>query len=496
MANITLSPSFFLNELKSAYSDWRFAFWRELLQNSYDAKSSTVTITLKEKDGFCVVSCLDDGPGMDLNTLENVYFVVGETTKTGPDSIGGFGRARILTCFGHVQWKIATNEWVCSGSGCQYEIARAADRQEGCLVEVTVSLAGLEDMRSALDLYLKSCQLSCEVRVNGELFKDWAYRNRRAGKLSFGTVFLNKSKARHSVLVRVNGVHMFARYTQAAWQVVIEIEQGCSRKVLTSNRDGLTGEASRELDDFIGSIWTSPLSAVRRRHQSFREDRGAPVYSVQRKGAEDEEVRDDEERLEFAQEAVPRVGGYTALCDSSIQLRSPYVDAGALEKKRAPVRFVFSLECDSRPLQVAAERFRPETIGGTRLKLLEKWTDACHTAAEEFVELERDCLEFRTGFTFVEDELASCRTNGTGVGDLLLRPVRSNGTLAYSVSSKADMARLLALAAHEVTHLIYPTHDERFVRAFTMLLGRLLGRSKKIKGNPGKHYLTREVAGC
>src|SRR6202040_78537 len=126
-------------------------------------------------------------------------------------------------------------------------------RQEGCLVEVTIVLATAADMACALDLYLQSCQLGCEVWVNGALFNRWAYRNRIAGKLSFGKVFVNKSKVRYSVLVRVNGVQMFSRYTQAAWQIVIEIDPARSREILTSNRDGLTSRAARELDDFIGS---------------------------------------------------------------------------------------------------------------------------------------------------------------------------------------------------------------------------------------------------
>lgn len=156
-------------------------------------------------------------------------------------------------------------------------------RQDGCLIRVAIVLASAAEMGDALVLYLQSCQLGCEVWVNGALFDRWAYRNRIAGQLSFGKVFVNKSKARYSVLVRVNCVQMFSRYTQAAWQIVIEIDPARSREILTSNRDGLTSRAARELDDFIGSIWVSPVSAVRPRYQSFEEDDGAPVYLVRKK---------------------------------------------------------------------------------------------------------------------------------------------------------------------------------------------------------------------
>jgi hypothetical protein len=71
---------------------------------------------------------------------------------------------------------------------------------------------------------------------------------------------------------------------------------------------------------------------------------------------------------------------------------------------------------------------------------------------------EDESFEFRTGFTFVEDDLANC-SRSDGVGDLLLCPVKINGTLAYKISSKEDMATLLAIAAHEVVHLSYGSHD-------------------------------------
>src|SRR3984893_9627450 len=135
MPAITLSPSFFKNELR-AYSNWRIAFWRELFQNSVDAKASTVWINFDEAenenaggnasntstDRDLKITFEDDGPGMDRSTLEQTYFVVGETRKTGngDTNIGGFGRARIITCFAHKNFEIHTQNWLCQGSGTQY----------------------------------------------------------------------------------------------------------------------------------------------------------------------------------------------------------------------------------------------------------------------------------------------------------------------------------------------------------------------------------------
>jgi Histidine kinase-, DNA gyrase B-, and HSP90-like ATPase len=106
MPTISLSSSFFTKELQ-AYSDWRSAFWRELVQNAVDSNGSTkIQITVRPEGEGCVVTFNDNGSGMTRDTLEHVYFVVGETTKSGAGSVGGFGRARVLTCFGHASWRI------------------------------------------------------------------------------------------------------------------------------------------------------------------------------------------------------------------------------------------------------------------------------------------------------------------------------------------------------------------------------------------------------
>ena len=48
---ISLSPRFFENELK-AYSDWREAFWRELVQNSVDAGCRNIDIHSCHNEDF------------------------------------------------------------------------------------------------------------------------------------------------------------------------------------------------------------------------------------------------------------------------------------------------------------------------------------------------------------------------------------------------------------------------------------------------------------
>ena len=116
---------------------------------------------------------------------------------------------------------------------------------------------------------------------------------------------------------------------------------------------------------------------------------------------------------QMVQEAVSRTPGYVPLCENSALVSSFRDPSSSLQNcalgKRTGPGYVFSVACSSRPLLEAAKSFRPELIGGTRLKLLEQWTAACKLAAEEFADLEDEAL-------------------------------------AYKLTSSADMSRLQALA--------------------------------------------------
>jgi len=106
MPTIKVPRAFYVKERQQVYTNWRQAFWRELLQNSVDAGAQRIEVNLQEKvvneKYATTVSFLDDGPGMTRDVLERVYMTLGASEK-GSWAAGGFGRARILTCFSHPQ---------------------------------------------------------------------------------------------------------------------------------------------------------------------------------------------------------------------------------------------------------------------------------------------------------------------------------------------------------------------------------------------------------
>jgi Histidine kinase-, DNA gyrase B-, and HSP90-like ATPase len=522
MPAITLSPAFFRNELR-AYSNWRTAFWRELFQNSVDARASTIWIDFEEvdqpptdesrensqnpkPDKDVKIRFEDDGPGMDRQTLEETYFVVGETTKStgaGADMIGGFGRARIITCFAHKRFEIHTQNWLCQGSGTHYTIQEAPEPQEGCNITVTISpdLATMDTMERALRSYLRTCQLDTIIYIRGVRFKEWTHKNRLAGQLPFGKIYLNKSKCSDGVLVRVNGVQMFTRYSSSTWQIVLEIDPKQSREILTSNRDGLTAEAAADLDRFIGKIWVNPVSATRTHQEKTTQIFGNTVYRVKGIPKHTREILPPEKQGEPTE--ISPFSGRTRGSDheqhssqrdsaghgnGNVYTRNLTPDPGngdqpshandQISAVSLTPCYVHVVDCATADLARAAKSFLPDQISGIRLKLLQKWTEACAIAATELAQLQETTFNFRTGFVFNEDDHGRC-TDGP-IYSLLLKPVTNEGRLNYKLTSRADWGIILAIAAHECVHMIEDYHDERYAAKLTQLLGRILGRSHKM----------------
>jgi hypothetical protein len=238
---IILDKSFFIKERDTSYDWWQMAWWREQFQNSTDAGAKNIRITLKEAEargGFAEyrgseyknvvrVVFADDGCGMSRNTLQNVFFKPGRSTKVGDAGmVGGFGRARLMTCFAQDRYSILTKNSFVLGNGEKYQIyplATAAetlkaleaaaeknapgvdvydnstikglrtDREmienvilgngkkgyDGCRIEVDMETwktpgfegnkpASLEEIQSALKKYLLESQIKATVTINGQ----------------------------------------------------------------------------------------------------------------------------------------------------------------------------------------------------------------------------------------------------------------------------------------------------------------------------------------
>ncbi|NTF17466.1 hypothetical protein G6L37_03465 [Agrobacterium rubi] len=229
LQEVRVPKSSFRSERDTFYSDWMIAFWREFFQNSVDAGAKNIAISISterargsfnfdadaEEDVTRVVFD-DDGKGMSADVLRNVYFAIGESTKRSEDSsVGGFGRARLMTCFSQKRYSIMTGNSFVMGDGPKYvlldlekaddaiqqaldtlfsdatmstinglqsdadliSMARRAGGRAGCRVEVDLDHVRTESwhrlptekvMAGRLKEYLSESQISANVTINGK----------------------------------------------------------------------------------------------------------------------------------------------------------------------------------------------------------------------------------------------------------------------------------------------------------------------------------------
>lgn len=134
LQEVRTPKEFFRSERDAFYSDWTIAFWREFFQNSVDAGAKSIAISLStekvrgsfnldadSEDDVTRIVFDDDGKGMGRATLNDVYFAIGKSTKGAEEgSVGGFGRARLMTCFSQKRYSILTGDSFVMGDGPQY----------------------------------------------------------------------------------------------------------------------------------------------------------------------------------------------------------------------------------------------------------------------------------------------------------------------------------------------------------------------------------------
>ena len=246
--------SYFVKERDGIYAAWLLSFWRENVQNSVDAGAKTIRIEIGDaapKGSFgrapapgrvTRVVFADDGSGMSADTIDNVFFRMGATTKDDETSVGGFGRARIMTCFSQVRYSIETRDRYVEGDGAEFlnfsrsEAIAALDRWrrasseradgfeagdaasmhrddaaglssdrdrllsansfDGCRIEVDLPpdqrdrngyRSTPEGMLNTLQIYLAQSDLKCDVIINGEPYRKPAVKYARK-KAIYATV--------------------------------------------------------------------------------------------------------------------------------------------------------------------------------------------------------------------------------------------------------------------------------------------------------------------
>ena len=249
-------PSAFFAKSKLEYSNWRWAFFRELIQNSYDAGARKIQFQLKATAEGVVVIALDDGHGMTQEVLEGTLLCMGGSFKS-EGAVGGFGYAKSLLFFAHSRYIIATHDKVVDGRGGDYTIRNASPSINGTMISVEMLGESVSKLEQELRTYVQYMRMPRPVCITlaGEVlksnFEDFEYKIQTdIGNLLFKDV----KGTRSDLVVAVGGLPMFVHQVWThgvdAFHGMLYIE-GSSFEMLTSNRDSLKGTYASALNRLV-----------------------------------------------------------------------------------------------------------------------------------------------------------------------------------------------------------------------------------------------------
>lgn len=491
MAHVKVGPRFFRSELR-VYGSWRVAFARELIQNAIDAGATRLSVTIvRNDDGHVAVRFADDGCGMDRQVLELVFFALGETTKTGSGTIGGYGRARMITCFAQRSYRIRTRELLVVGCGGEYDIGTVDDHQDGCVFDIVTIDDDVEPMVNAFVSLLATCTLDVEVTVNGVRARGRGLPGRARRVLrdeagsQWGKAYTPASKVAETaqLFVQVRGLTMFASDLDGfGHDVVVALTPERAREVLAASRDRLADPFAVQLDRFRTELSrnnkeafapdTTPLR-VRVAGGGFLTAGRPPEPATSTPDASGPATQPLGGQVPPAR----RAAAYTSGNDAA----GPAVSGGAVPASPAgSLGFDVVLLADSSGTRVKRLVRAWDPSGWTagqgrrRRAVLLAWESAVSAAMAALVadRPELGQVSYTVGFSFDPGDRAVCQRTSAG-WVLALNPVDEAGRIAVKVSDTDDLRALWATALHEVAHVVVGWHDERYASVLTRLAGTL-----------------------
>jgi hypothetical protein len=266
-ANFKLPAAFFTKVLKD-YRDWKYAWVREVLQNAIDALSTTITITGTEiNPDLFSFTIKDNGKGMSLSVLEECFMALGGSAKEEGDT-GGFGVASMMIAQSHVDYTIRSHHYICHGSKGEYTVEDGQAFMKGCEITVRMTKSSFNaynnpivEMRNNLAKWANYSSVKGVCITYND--QDYSPTNRtfdhcidtEIGTMRFSDATDNYNTS--TLFVRVNKQAMFSVESYhddgIPFDGVLDLT-GSSVEVLTSNRDGLTGEKNRIVSNLLQEL--------------------------------------------------------------------------------------------------------------------------------------------------------------------------------------------------------------------------------------------------
>lgn len=482
MGHITIGPEFFAKS-KREYADWYWAFAREIIQNSVDARGTTeINIYIKTVGEDVIVTVTNNGEPMTKEILLEKLLSLGGSGKNFVGSVGGFGAAKHILYFTHNSYAIESGTLWVTGSGGSYELVENTPFFHG--TTSTVNMGDVDEHRlyRAFRRVIALSQSSVSFSVTFDGKREEMSANLRKGsrrrEFAFGTAYSNRS-FEHLMVVRVGGIAMFTRVIDLNRCVVIELNG--SQDILTMNRDGLVGDHSYDLDRFLVDISVDKKSAL-------RED----VVEYERFAGDRIRVGDGAQKVVAALVGVPSESSFGSSSGSSGDF---FVDVPVRIREGLGLTVGSVVE---RPMFSLSEEFVLKNTTGLKVphyyrpdhhefsshsrKLVRIWGRLLLTLHEVFGQ----AGDFAVGFVFDEESVAEFEMSDRFGSVYYVNPakvVRQDSSASRSFARRwklTDRGALLAVATHEFVHGAFglSRHDEDYAAKLTEAMAVVLDNRK------------------
>jgi len=516
---VTISERYFEEAHKEYRTDWRIVWWREAIQNAVDAKARNIRLEAREQDGFMVVSCDDDGIGMDLETIENKFLALGATTKGTSEDIGGFGVAKKILCFKWPKWELySRNNFLLGQNGNAEQVEQ--EYRKGTLLRVWMPLEADEFVRAGhAETFLSRCHLrGVNITINGEPWSgQWLYNGRHVedleGEKVDAKIYYTKESQRlqGQCYVRTqDGLYMHSMdiSSKIAGYVVIELvpknnpdtgKPYPSIEYLSLNRDSLRDSLRYSISSFLRRIAAEHESALvgktRAKAEMFvgigkfqaelSEKQATLVYNM--------EVESKGDEFGLSKNSVRRVTDAMADAEGinadllAALLKAKYTGQVHVETALKQIagtywkRDFYIFPDPTVPDFRTPKMFYPDTQTPTVHKLARVWADFCL-----YVMVALNCdRPFGVGWVF-STQFGACHLRENGQDWLLLNPYltfkkalkdmglefnkeKLSENPLLDPSDSEHLRYMFSLAIHEATHMVdgVDEHDVDFAAAFT-----------------------------
>lgn len=513
------------------YSGWKEAWFREAIQNSVDAGATRVALKVdkaSEDPVTWTVECLDNGSGMDRDTLINKFLRFGATTKTGAGATGGFGEAKELLILPWLNWEIRTQDSHLRGLHAKASMVPGGARLDGTMLRVTMPDDNTVQPHHADTIitrsYLPDVRFTIEsggekrtVRANAS--GDEVYAENEHARITYRK--LRKGETTPYMWVRVKGLYMFQKYIGDSVNVQVFCDLlGPSTQVLTANRGDLNYDtrAGRAVIGMLGEVETRLHTeklrglrgkfAMREKYSGkgkFRAeiarstDVGTSDLLAVIKPADPQGVPTDESLKDVARELVRGMPSSPEVEESfeivgkqlaGVKFTGPTHVASALKQLVWTPDF-FLLNDEDKTFRVPA-KFKPESMTGNIHRLAKVWTEMVRFV---MMQLAYDG-PWGVGFVFSSSSTAMYAREG-GEDWILLNPFTHlqpgwwERKEIINPSDPQEQKQLYSAAIHEATHLVdrCGKHDDVFASALTDNFARCAdgfaaarGIARRVKG--------------